>query len=279
MDIGKQNSLAIIVAYLGSLPWYYKYFIHTCKYNPTVDFFLLLDQPVDKSLLPVNVKVIVKNFDEINALFSQGLNMPIKMEFAYKLCDYRPAFGVIFEDLLKNYNFWGYSDFDVIFGNIRNFVTYDLMSNFDIISMRHDYLPGCFTVYKNCDKVNTLFTHSKDYVTVFSNATHFCFDETNFCHEQFTDGVHYSKIHSQVESMTHVVKKLQESGDVRAYFDFQIIEGRPGRLKWQNGTLIYKNTFEVLLYHLIKLKEVYTPNYSNRNINNTFYISSNSIYF
>ena len=41
------------------------------------------------------------------------------------------------------------------------------------------------------------------------------------------------------------------------HFDQYIVEGRPRKLKWHEGALTHRNKFEVLLYHLIKLKNVY----------------------
>jgi hypothetical protein len=59
--------------------------------------------------------------------------------------------------------------------------------------------------------------------------------------------------------MTHIVKKLHQQRIINAYFDFHVIEGRPGKLKWDKGILTYKNRFEVMLYHLIKFKKIYNP--------------------
>jgi hypothetical protein len=119
---------------------------------------------------------------------------------------------------------------------------------------------------------------SKDYQRVFTESRHFCFDETNFQHDAFTEGKRYREVPSEVESMMHVVQRLEEEGTLRAYFDQHIIEGRPGRLTWSKGTLSYKREYECLLYHLIKLKEVYRPIRLPRRMPETFFISPTRIY-
>ena len=47
------------------LPWYFPYFIHSCSFNPTIDFIIITD---NKELIrnqPKNVKIIHKTIEEI----------------------------------------------------------------------------------------------------------------------------------------------------------------------------------------------------------------------
>ena len=78
--------------------------------------------------------------------------------------------------------------------------------------------------------------------------------------------------------MMHVVKKLEETGYIKPYFDLFIIEGIPGKLKWASGKLTYRNKYEILLYHLIRLKKRYTPKASPLTIPDNFTISPTRIY-
>jgi len=70
--------------------------------------------------------------------------------------------------------------------------------------------------------------------------------------------LHYSEIVTSVESMTHVVKRLQEENKLKAYFEFQILEGFAGNMLWNKGTLIYRKKFEAMLYHLVRFKRKYS---------------------
>ena len=123
-----------------------------------------------------------------------------------------------------------------------------------------------------------LFRHSKDYVKVLTEDEHFCFDETNFQFKAFSDGLPFNEIACEIESMMQVVKKLQGEKYIEAYFDFHVIEGLPGRLKWINGKLFYKNKYEVILYHLILFKKLYKPKFINNTIPDSFTISPTKIY-
>lgn len=272
------RKLALISCYIGKLPWYFHYFVHSCRYNTTVDFYIITDDSTWQKPLPANVKLIPKTLADISRLAESKLGFTVDLRDGYKLCDFKPAYGFIFPDIINGYDFWGHCDIDIIFGNIRAFITDDLLEGSDIISVRHDWLSGCFLLYRNCFKMNTLFMQSKDYGLVLSSSKHYCFDETNFSHDAFSEGIPYTSIATEIESMTHVVKRLEEAHDLKPFFDFLIIEGLPGRLKWEKGSLYYRNRFEALFYHMIYFKKVYRPVKLLANLPEVFRISPSRIY-
>lgn len=273
-----QKSIAIIICYFGNLPWYFNYFLHSCKYNPDVHFYIITDNELRKNKIPVNVFPVVKTLEEIKKIASFRLGLKVALEYPYKFCDIRPSIAYILPEYIQGYDFWGYGDIDVIFGNIRNFITSEILAEYDVISVRHDFLSGAFSLFRNCKKINGLFKQSKDYIKVFTDPRHYCFDETNFTYAEFLEGIPVEEIKSEIESMTHLVKKLHNQKHINAYFDFHVLEGLPGKMKWQNGILTYKNTLEAIFYHLIMLKNVYTPKKLPKRIPDTFYISPTRIY-
>jgi len=185
----------------------------------------------------------------------------------------------IFQDYIKNYDFWGYCDIDIIFGNIRTFMTNELLNEYDVISARHDYLTGCFALYRNNSVMRVLFKQSKDYRKVFTEPRNFSFDEASSGLEAFEKGLHYSQINTEVESMTQVVRRLQEENRLKAYFEFQIVEGFSGNMLWNKGQLIYRKQFEALLYHLVRFKRKYSePVDLQRIIPDKFRIGKKKIY-
>jgi hypothetical protein len=249
--------IVFIITYLGEYPWYFPYFIHSCRYNPTIDFLLLTDNKENPEL-PTNVTLIPYSIEQIKADAAKALGFEIAIEKGYKLCDFGPAYGYIFHDLIKDYDFWGYCDIDVIFGNIRSFMTDELLNEYDVISARHDYLTGCFSLFRNSPAMRELFKQSKDYRGIFTDSRNFFFDEACLAMPEFILGVHYSQIRAETkESMTHVVRRLQDENKLKAWFEFQILEGYAGNMLWDKGTLIYRKQFEALLYHLVRFKRKY----------------------
>ena len=119
----KKKSIAIIVCYIGKLPWYFDYFVHSCKYNPSVNFFIVTDDTGYAKSVSSNIRFIYKTLSEINQLAKEKLELHVQITTGYKLCDFKPTYGILFSELLKGYDFWGHGDIDVIYGNIRKFMT------------------------------------------------------------------------------------------------------------------------------------------------------------
>ena len=271
--------IIFIITYIGKYPWYFPYFLHSCRYNQTIDFLIFTDNDGLNFELPPNVKMIPYSIDRFKIDASQTLGFEVTVESGYKLCDLRPAYGYIFSDYIKDYDFWGYCDIDLIFGNIRLFMTNELLNEYDIISARHDYLTGCFALYRNNPFMRELFKQSKDCRKVFTVPRNFFFDETNFAFKEFEKGLHYSQIQTEVESMTHVVRRLQEENRLKAYFEFQIVEGFAGNMLWKRGSLIYRKAYAAMLYHLVRFKRKYSePVDLYRKIPDEFRIGMKKIY-
>lgn len=228
--------------------------------------------------VPCNIKFVYKTIAELNSLATEKLALPVQITNGYKLCDFKPTYGLLFSELLQGYDFWGHGDIDMIFGNIRSFITDELLNTYDLISVRHDFLTGQFLLFRNNGKMNNLFAMSRDYRKVLSSDRHYCFDETNFQWDAFTNGKHYAEIPSEIESMTHLVKRLEETGYLKVHFDFLIVEGTPGKIRWENGRLFYRNKFEALLYHLVRFKNICIPKKSAKPIPDMFTISPTRIY-
>lgn len=50
--MNQNMSIALKACYFGKLPWYFNYFVHSCKYNPTIDFFIVVDDQTYIDYLP-----------------------------------------------------------------------------------------------------------------------------------------------------------------------------------------------------------------------------------
>lgn len=273
-----QKRLALISCFFGKLPWYFDYFSHSCRYNDTVDFIIITDDLLYNKQLPSNIKMLHSSLEEISNLISFKLQFDVNISYGYKMCDFKPAYGVIFADFLRGYDFWGHIDIDLIFGDIRSFMTDELMAQYDIISVRPDWITGCFLLYSNNDVVNNLFRQSHDYQKVFTDSKHYCFDETNFAHDEFSKGILYSEIDTEIESMMHVVSRLQSQGRLRVYYDLHIIEGIPGHLRWDNGKMYYRCKYEVMCYHMIHFKNSCRPLLNISTMPERFKVSPTKIY-
>lgn len=96
------------------------------------------------------------------------------MNSPYKLCDFKPAYGEIFQQEIKEYDFWGHCDCDLVFGNIRKFITDDILDKYDRIGNC-----GHFILYRNNKKVNEYYRTQNhvDFKIIFSDPKSYSFDE------------------------------------------------------------------------------------------------------
>ncbi|MDP3912925.1 MAG: hypothetical protein Q8R96_04210 [Bacteroidota bacterium] len=273
-----KKKIAILTCWYGSYPWYFPYFIHSCEHNSTVDFIIVTENRELIPNKPNNVKIIHKTLDELKTIFSEKLGFSVRIDYPYKLCDFKPAYGFLFHEILQKYDFWGMGDVDVVYGDIRSFMTEELLNEFDVISSRHDYITGSFCLFKNIEFINKLFKQSKDYKMVFSKKNNYCFDECNYLFEHLTNGSSIFDFPDNIQSMTYVVKKMESEGRLKAFFDFIIVEGNPGNIKWENGKIYYKNLYEAMFYHLILFKEVCKKRTIPNRKSNTLYFTPTRIF-
>jgi len=80
-----------------------------------------------------------------------------------KLWDYRPALGLIYEDSIKEYDYWLTMDFDMCFGNVGRWFPDNELEWLSVWSNHHAYVNGCWTYYKNSKEVNELFMQFPDW--------------------------------------------------------------------------------------------------------------------
>lgn len=166
--------IAFILPYFGEFPNYFKLYLKSCEFNKDYDWIIITDDK-SKYNFPKNVKVIYETFEQLKKRISDKFDFDIKLDRPHKLCDFKPAYGYIFEDILKGYDFWGHCDPDCIFGNLSAFITSDLLTNDKIFTLGH------MTLYRNKKEINMMFKekiNSKDrYKEVFTNNRGYAFDE------------------------------------------------------------------------------------------------------
>ncbi|NAS13007.1 DUF6625 family protein [Poritiphilus flavus] len=273
----RMKKIKLINCYFGSFPWYFKLFLKSCCSNPTIEFLIFSDHNYE-GVLPKNVEIIYYTLNDFIRDAEEVLDCKINIKSAYKLCDFKPAYGVIFSDYLKAFDFWGICDIDVILGRIRNFFPDELLDKYDVFSVNRDYPSGFFMLFKNETKSNMLFSKSKDYLEVFKSDKHYCFDECNFKHDLLRMGKDIFSVNCDIESMHHVLKNEQSTNAIKTSFRMLAIESLPGNLEWNNGILIYSSEYEALLYHLIDFKSnIYTKKYLKSNISDRFFIHKHLI--
>lgn len=123
----------------------------SCEKNAEFDFLVFTDQEINCT--GKNMHIHHCRLQDIKKLAESKLNIgKIALDSAYKLCDYKPMYGLIFSDYLRKYDFWGMCDMDMVFGNLRKYITDDILAKYEKI-----YQLGHLTLYRNNDAVNNRF--------------------------------------------------------------------------------------------------------------------------
>lgn len=165
--------IGLILPYFGKFPNYFPLFLESCRWNPSIDWLLYTDSDVPYAY-PENIKVHKTSFEDFRARLQEAYDFPISLDTPYKLCDFKPTYGDTLQSDLKDYDFWGHCDCDLIFGNIRKFITPEVTAQYDrILNCGH------LILYRNIPEVNTYYRTQTylDYKPVLSSPKNHSFDE------------------------------------------------------------------------------------------------------
>ena len=167
--------ILITVAYFGPLPDYFPQWLTTCRFNTTIDWLVVTDTDPSRYDWPANVHVMQMDLDGFSALMSNTIEMPVKIKHAYKVCDFKPLYWALVDSFGGQWDFWGHCDVDLMFGDISNYLTPQLLEDFDKI-----FSVGHFTIYRNDEISRTFYRRHHptiDWKSILTSEAHFGFDE------------------------------------------------------------------------------------------------------
>lgn len=154
---------------------YFQLFLISCENNPEFDWIILTDNK-DEYRYPKNVHKVFMTFDEAKDMIQKHFDFTVHIDSPAKLHDYKAAFGYIFAEYLKDYSYWGTTDYDVIYGNLGKYITDDLLENYDKL-----FVLGHMSLYRNDEDLNRLFMKPLNgefiFRKVFQSSENMGFDE------------------------------------------------------------------------------------------------------
>jgi hypothetical protein len=165
--------------YFGQWPFWMPFFLQSCRFNPSVDWLLYTDcQPLDHC--PENVRVVQISLNDYCRKVSTKLSIDFSPTKAYKLCDIRPALGLIHEDELRAYHFWGFGDIDVVYGDLRAYFTDERLQGYDLYSTHARRVSGHLCLIRNTLRMREVFKRIPDWQRRFCDQEHHALDEGAF---------------------------------------------------------------------------------------------------
>ncbi|UKM63648.1 hypothetical protein GSB9_00191 [Flavobacteriaceae bacterium GSB9] len=262
--------IILIIPYFGQWPVWFDAFLLSVAKNPTIDWLCPTDCSIPKTH-PENITFLPTTLSTLNTKVNTivDANVPLTPR---KFCDLKPAYGAIFSDAIKEYDFWGICDMDIIWGDIRKYIHPDILENYDIISSRKEAISGHFTLFKNKADINQLYKQLPDYKALFAHPKF-----------QWTDEVvltRYLKNQPKLNAL-----------NLNIYWPKNLCNEEHGRdshqeyhldlWQWQHGKMINTQTHEDVMYlHFINWKR--TLRYCEvkyKDNPKAFYVSYNGMHY
>ena len=104
----QRKKAVFMVCYFGKLPNYFPLWVKTAQTNTSFDFYIFTDQTPrisDNS----NVHIFPMTFAQMQERIKAKLGNGFVIRTPYKLCDYKVAYGLLFEEYISAYPFWGFA--------------------------------------------------------------------------------------------------------------------------------------------------------------------------
>lgn len=176
--------------------------------QPYLDHFARLEQfgwymkifTPNELKTPSNIEVVRMTVEEYDRLMGRQCGVVagnyLKDGVPAKLVsDHYCAFGQIFQDYIKGFDYWAITNFDVAYGRLSKFLPDSELEKYDIWADEGSVaINGIFTLFRNNPVINRLYEHVDDWKHLFSVHEACGFDEIR---------------------MTHAVRRLAAAGEIR----------------------------------------------------------------
>lgn len=239
-------SVAIVNTFFGSPPPWLPAFFRSCQTNTDVQWLIYADFDVPT---PPNVTIRRTDLREFNARASAvvGTTITIDPALVRKICDFKPLYGLMFAEDLRAFDWWAYSDLDVIWGDVRSFVTDDLLHTHIVVSPRQRKLGGHGTFWRNTEANNRTFEIVPDVMTHLTNPHYVRVDEnilTNCLRELIAK--------SSFKARPKIF--WEQEMTITAQYQKDLLAGdRDWKMTWRDGRAYDAEGREVMYLHFHKL--------------------------
>ena len=146
--------VAIIIPYFGKFPVYFDLFLYSCSLNNGIDWIFFTDCEIPIKVYPNTIFKQV-SFKDYCKRVSDELNISFSPQTPYKLCDLKPFYGVIHKTELNGYDFWGFGDCDLIYGDLMSFFK-EKFERYNFITTHRARVAGHLTFVKNNSRYTTM---------------------------------------------------------------------------------------------------------------------------
>ena len=174
------KKIAIICPYFGKWPYWIDLYFQSCKFNKGVDFCFFTDCEIKEAYKAENIRFFQLSFQEYCQKVSDRLGISFCPDNPYKLCDLKPFYGYVHEDLLVTYDFWGFGDLDLVWGDIKKFCADKILDSKDVFSTHADRVSGHFALIRNTEHYRELCFRIPSWQNKLEDRGHYALDEIDY---------------------------------------------------------------------------------------------------
>lgn len=172
-------SICIVIPYFGQWPFWMPLFLESCRHNPSIDWLLLSDCGTPENC-PDNVRIVPTGFAEYCQRVAQTLGIHFQPASAYKLCDLKPALGDIHAAELGAYDFWGFGDIDLVYGDLRAYFTPERLAGKLFLATHKRRISGHLSLLRNTAEMRLAYRCVPGWQQMLAQPEHMAFDEKPF---------------------------------------------------------------------------------------------------
>lgn len=146
------KKIVFLLPYFGKWPDWMPLYIDSVRRNTSIDFLFITD--CDTSVLDnvPNVTYQKISFEAYVNRYKKILGEDIQIQNTYKICDLRPFYALVHEKDIADYDFFGWTDLDVLFGDIRAYYTDEILNKYNVLSSHQMRLAGHCALLRNRPK-------------------------------------------------------------------------------------------------------------------------------
>lgn len=158
-----------LITELGSPFSYTQEFINSCAKNAEHGWYWKIFTPNKYPDVPKNVEIIDMNAEQLSDLMEKKLGVRPNLYItpfgnpSMHVTDFYIYGGVLFEDYIKGYEFWGITNLDVVYGRLDHFLPDSYLQECDVFTDDVNIINGVFCLWRNIPKVNNLFQYIENW--------------------------------------------------------------------------------------------------------------------
>lgn len=241
---GRRGRVLLIIPYFGAFGPWFPLFLHTISKQRTIDLLLVTDQELAPP--PPNVRRLKMNLCQMRERASRRLNLSLALDHPRKLCDLKPAYGLIFAEHLSGYDYWAYGDEDLFFGDVDGMLAPRLEAEPDVLSPTQNATVGHLTVVKNRPDLLDLVTTDPEYREALRDKNLWAWDEWSWGGPEGCGSFSRTVCEGAARGELKVDWGLLKSGN----------RPRPWRSHmYETGSIIGNDDRELLYFHWGTLKQ------------------------